>query len=157
MSQRRDDTLYSKLQKELELSTFLNKGVLQSNEEQKIRIIELEKQNKALLIAEGQLSTTEDELEAVRKELKDLQDTARKSQRSWQNDMQVEVKAREKAEDERDEWKRRFEMLRAGFEIQRKAFEEADDIASGEEPERPNTRKVRQILQLFCSTLIVSS
>ncbi len=55
------------LKSELELSTFLNKGVLQSNSEYKLRIVELERENSVLRVAESRLARTEDRLEVAEK------------------------------------------------------------------------------------------
>jgi len=65
----RDLAEISRLSSELELSTFLNKGVLQTNSEYKLRIVELERENAVLRVAESRLARTEDRLEAVEKKL----------------------------------------------------------------------------------------
>ncbi|CAK9782363.1 unnamed protein product [Cutaneotrichosporon oleaginosum] len=59
----------SKLQKELELSGFLNKGVLSTNKEQKARIAELEDENAVLRTTESKLAELEDKYEAQEKRL----------------------------------------------------------------------------------------
>ena len=60
------------LTSELELSTFLNKGILQSNSEYKLRITELERENAVLRAAERRLTATEDALESADKRCRDL-------------------------------------------------------------------------------------
>ena len=61
----------AKLQSDLEYSAFLNKGVLQTNAEYKIRIAELEAENKALRRSERQLTRVEDEMESAQKLLQE--------------------------------------------------------------------------------------
>ena len=61
------------LQNEIELSTFLNKGVLQTNSEYKLKIVELERENAVLRVAESRLSRTEDRLEILEKRLREAQ------------------------------------------------------------------------------------
>ncbi|KAK6909445.1 hypothetical protein I203_103463 [Kwoniella mangroviensis CBS 8507] len=63
----------SSLKHELELATFLNKGILQTNTEYKLRIAELESENEILSKAESKLSKTEDELEVTQKQYRTLQ------------------------------------------------------------------------------------
>lgn len=55
--------LVTKLENELELSKFLNKGVLQTNLEYKARIADLEYENDVLRKAESRLAATEEDLE----------------------------------------------------------------------------------------------
>lgn len=55
--------LVQKLESELELSKFLNKGVLQTNLEYKARIADLEYENDVLRKAESRLAATEEDLE----------------------------------------------------------------------------------------------
>ncbi|WWD03618.1 hypothetical protein V865_001673 [Kwoniella europaea PYCC6329] len=63
----------SSLKHELELATFLNKGILQTNTEYKLRIAELESENIILSKAESKLSEIEDELEDTQKQYRTLQ------------------------------------------------------------------------------------
>ncbi|WWC71977.1 uncharacterized protein I206_105936 [Kwoniella pini CBS 10737] len=62
----------STIKHELELATFLNKGILQTNTEYKLRIAELENENLILSKAESKLSTIEDELEETKKSFNKL-------------------------------------------------------------------------------------
>jgi chromosome segregation ATPase len=60
------------LEGELELSSFLNKGVLQTNTEHKLRIAELEAENEILRSTESKLAAAEDELEDTRLSIQEL-------------------------------------------------------------------------------------
>ena len=97
MARPKDRDLASKistLSAELELATFLNKGVLQTNSEYKVRIVELERENAVLRVAESRLARTEDRLAVAEKQL------------------------RERAESEALEWNRMIsevEVLREGL------------------------------------------
>ena len=102
-------TELSTLRNELELSTFLNKGVLQSNQEQKLRITELEAENEVLRKAEKKLSTTEDSLEQLHKRCKEID-----------RERGVFLREKKKLEGqveslcvERDGWKARFEGVKS--------------------------------------------
>ncbi|WWD19597.1 hypothetical protein CI109_104059 [Kwoniella shandongensis] len=79
---------------ELELATFLNKGILQTNTEYKLRIAELESENLILRKAESRLAKTEDRLEVAQKRVEELE---------------VDM---EDLERERDEWEARYWSLR---------------------------------------------
>ena len=67
------DVDISAIREELELSTFLNKGVLQSNSELKLRIVELERENRTLRLAESALASAEDRLETAEKRVRQLE------------------------------------------------------------------------------------
>lgn len=64
----------STVESELELSTFLNKGILAANSEHKLRIAELEAENEVLRTAESKLASMEDELERQREKYEGLAD-----------------------------------------------------------------------------------
>lgn len=91
-------TQISTLKSELELSTFLNKGVLQTNSEYKLRIVELERENTVLRVAESRLSRTEDRLDAAEKRV------------------EKEEGERRRVEEESESWKRRWERLNRKLE-----------------------------------------
>ena len=95
----------STLKNELQLSTFLNKGILQTNTEHTLRIAELEHENEVLRSAERRLASTEDVLEDVERHVKELE----RERRDWR------VTLRE-IEKERDEWKARCERLTRTWE-----------------------------------------
>ncbi|KAL1412720.1 hypothetical protein Q8F55_000467 [Vanrija albida] len=99
------------LRNELELSTFLNKGVLQSNAEHKLRIAELEAENGALRAAESRLAATEDALEAAEARLTALEEAKRRLGERRDAALSREVGLRRAAEGERDAWRRHCEAL----------------------------------------------
>jgi len=103
------ETRLTSVQSELELSTFLNKGVLQTNSELKLRIVELERENDVLRTAESRLAQTEDELEVCERRLKEREE-------ELLEEVEREREEREKAEDERDAWRGRVERLREWYE-----------------------------------------
>ena len=74
-------TQISQLKSELELSAFLNKGVLQTNSEYKLRIVELERENAVLRVAESRLARTEDRLEAAEEKVREGEARAREGSR----------------------------------------------------------------------------
>ena len=95
MSRKALEVQLSEAQRELELSTFLNKGVLQSNSEFKLRIAELEQENTVLRKAESRLAKTEDRAEAAEKRVKELVQQLRDKQEEWAEVMRLEAKSRE--------------------------------------------------------------
>jgi hypothetical protein len=82
-------------QRELELSTFLNKGVLQSNSEFKLRIAELEQENSVLRVAESRLARTEDKAELAERRAKEVLEEMRDKEAEWESAVRVEVEVRE--------------------------------------------------------------
>ena len=112
----------STLTSELELSTFLNKGVLQTNSEYKIRIVELERENAVLRIAESRLARTEDRLEAAEKRLREMD----KAEREWEEEMQKELGLREVVERESDVWREKYERLKEGWDGTRSFMERVE-------------------------------
>ncbi|KAK8853180.1 hypothetical protein IAR55_003882 [Kwoniella newhampshirensis] len=115
MSRQTITTLESQLSStnhELELATFLNKGILQTNTEYKLRIAELESENIILRKAESRLAKTEDQLELFEKRLEELE----AEKEGWQEDMDEEIRRREGLERERDEWEARYWSLRDRLE-----------------------------------------
>jgi chromosome segregation ATPase len=107
-------TRISTLTTELELNTFLNKGILQTNSEHKIRIAELEQENAILRAAESRLAKTEDMLEDVQKKCKALE-----------VDIRRERLERERVETERNEWKGKFAKGRKVWEAVKSGMDEA--------------------------------
>ena len=106
MTRPKDRDLFSQvsaLSAELELATFLNKGVLLSNSEYKVRIVELERENAVLRVAESRLARTEDRLAVAEKQL------------------------RERAESEELEWNR----MVLGTEVLRESLERANRRLEG--------------------------
>ena len=108
----------SSLHSELELSTFLNKGILQANQEQKIRIVELERENAVLRVAESTLARTEDALEVAEKALRERDE----ERTDWEEEVNKEENEREKAEKERDMWKFRYEKMKDGWQVLQKGM-----------------------------------
>lgn len=109
------------LSHELEMYTFVNKGVLQSNNEYKLRIAELERENAVLSTAERNLTATEDALEACERALKDLE----KERDALAFRLKREEIARKGAERERDIWKGWFEDLEGAWGVADKAMKGA--------------------------------
>lgn len=103
------------LRNELELSTFLNKGVLQSNSEYKLRIAELESENAVLRKAESRLADTEDELESAQKRIRQLESTLRAAEERRAAAIAREQDARVAAECERDRFRAKHDTLRAAL------------------------------------------
>lgn len=64
----------ARLESELELSKFLNKGVLQTNIEYKARIVDLEYENDVLRKAESRLASTEEQLEQAQARAEKLEE-----------------------------------------------------------------------------------
>ncbi|ORY33480.1 hypothetical protein BCR39DRAFT_303308 [Naematelia encephala] len=97
----------SSLKSELELSAFLNKGVLQTNSENKLRIAELQRENAVLRTAEARLSRTEDALETARAQLARHE----ASIQDLEDELKGEASARSVIERERDEWRNKFKRV----------------------------------------------
>ncbi|ORX40622.1 hypothetical protein BD324DRAFT_12054 [Kockovaella imperatae] len=132
----RDEVI--QLRTELEYSAFLNKGVLQTNAEHKVRIAELESENQSLRRSEKQLSRVEDELEDAQKALKEWESAAM----TWERDRQklkealkVAKQAAEVLEAEKLDWINRFANLSEAFaafiDNIDKARQEAASIQAG--------------------------
>jgi hypothetical protein len=85
-------------QRELELSTFLNKGVLQSNSEFKLRVAELEQENAVLRVAESRLARTEDKVELAERRAKSIAEELRDKEVEWSGRVRAEIEAREALE-----------------------------------------------------------
>lgn len=108
------------LRNELELSTFLNKGVLQSNSEYKLRIAELEAENTVLRKAESQLASTEDALEASEEQVKALNEDLKVADSLCAALVTREQDARAKAEEDGTYWRQRYnDLLAASSQAQR--------------------------------------
>ncbi|WOO82003.1 uncharacterized protein LOC62_04G005506 [Vanrija pseudolonga] len=118
------------LRSELELSTFLNKGVLQSNAEHKLRIAELEAENATLRTAESKLAATEDALEAAEQRVAGLEEAKRRLGERREAALAREVDLRRAAEEERDVWKARFVALASAADRARLLLDVA--VAGGE-------------------------
>jgi len=99
----------STLTQELELSTFLNKGILTTNSEHKVRIAELETENAALRAAERRLTATEDALEEAEKKCRAYE----RERIAWEREVEKERQARVGVEKELEEAKGRLEDLDA--------------------------------------------
>ncbi|WVQ73031.1 hypothetical protein IAR50_002594 [Cryptococcus sp. DSM 104548] len=100
---------------ELELATFLNKGILQTNTEHKLRIAELESENSILRTAEGKLGDTEDLLEEREKEMDELRGEVERSEEQRERmeaEVEKERELRGRAERERDKAVRELEKER---------------------------------------------
>lgn len=116
MSRQQERDLHiqiSTLKSELELSTFLNKGVLQTNSEYKLRIVELERENAVLRVAESRLARTEDRLEAA-------------EQRA-----EKEGRERTRLEEEREEWRKQRDLSGWQAKSWRGALERANSKLEG--------------------------
>lgn len=135
----------SKARNELELSTFLNKGVLQTNSEQKLRIAELEVENAALRKAESLLANTEEErddalqrvtelqatiqdlderLRGAEDEIADFEERARQGDKAVARLGSLERSLR-RASDAAEGWKVKFETLLAAVNASQRIFAEA--------------------------------
>jgi chromosome segregation ATPase len=99
------------LRTELELSTFLNKGILQSNAELKARIAELEAENAALRSSESQLSRTEDALEVAEKRVHRAELSAAAAERRYTDELGRVVGEQAAAERDAEAWRRKYEEL----------------------------------------------
>lgn len=126
----------AKAQHELELSTFLNKGILQSNAEYKLRIAELEKQNILLRAAEKRLSSTEDALETCEQRLK----TAEMERNAAVKEARRIAERVAGLEQERDGWKARFEAVR---EYWKSLLRGMDDVLDVQPPQHASGSIVR--------------
>ncbi|KAK1922144.1 hypothetical protein DB88DRAFT_497334 [Papiliotrema laurentii] len=126
----------AKAQHELELSTFLNKGILQSNAEYKLRIAELEKQNILLRAAEKRLSSTEDALETCEQRLK----TAEMERNAAVREARRIAERVAGLEQERDGWKARFEAVR---EYWKSLLRGMDDVLDVQPPQHASGSSVR--------------
>jgi DNA repair exonuclease SbcCD ATPase subunit len=112
-------TQISTLTQELELSTFLNKGILTTNSEHKVRIAELETENAALRAAERRLTATEDALEEAEKKCR-----AHERERIlWEREVEKERQGRVGVEKELEEVKGRLEDLEAYWRGMRDGFD----------------------------------
>ena len=90
-----------RLNSDLEHLQFFNKGVLQTNDEYKITIAELRKENDALRAAESQLSEVEERLEETEKALAEREVERRewaKERKVLRDEVRKETALREKAE-----------------------------------------------------------
>ncbi|KIR29329.1 hypothetical protein I307_05995 [Cryptococcus deuterogattii 99/473] len=111
---------------ELELATFLNKGILQTNTEYKLRIAELESENIILRKAESRLAGTEDALEDAEKRIKVLEEerdvweeeleTAKENMESAKRDKDAAIRERDHERNQRELWEERFWELRGSLE-----------------------------------------
>jgi septal ring factor EnvC (AmiA/AmiB activator) len=99
---------------ELELGTYLNKGILQTNNEHKLRIAELERENAMLSMAEQKLASTEDALEEAERRLKELEE----EQEDWEKRLSG-------LENERDDWKARCEVMAKAWKSASETFDQA--------------------------------
>lgn len=102
----------SALRHELELSTFLNKGLLQNSSELKVRITELERENKVLRRAESKLAEVEDQLDAAQRRVAQLEaEVEDRDKEMDERAAEVEEKIRD-ALSAREGMKRENELLR---------------------------------------------
>lgn len=136
------------LRNELELSTFLNKGVLQSNAEHKLRIAELEAENATLRTAESKLAATEDALEAAEQRIADLEEAKRRLAERREAALAREVGLRRAAEEERDVWKGRFAALAGAAERARGLLDIAVTAEAG--PSTPMSAPPPVSLGFWC-------
>ena len=94
-----------RLNSDFEHLQFFNKGVLQTNDEHKITIAELRKENDALRVAEHQLSEVEEKLEEKEKALAEWKVERRewaKERKMLRDEVRKERALREKAEGKLD-------------------------------------------------------
>lgn len=116
----------SSLNNELELSTLLNKGALQDNKELKLRVLELERENTALRVAESKLARTEDRLEEVERLIKEKDQELRRVI----SELQEEKNARWKVESEELGWKERWERVMGLMEGERQRVESEEGMGT---------------------------
>ncbi|WVR07719.1 hypothetical protein IAU60_004761 [Kwoniella sp. DSM 27419] len=115
---------------ELQLAIFLNKGILQSNTEQSLRITELEAENAILRKAESRLSKTEDKLEEAEKELSE----AIAAQEELVREQNGLLHDRMKVEGVAKSWESRYWNLKRTIEAALAQDAELDQVA-GRDPE----------------------
>lgn len=144
-------TKVNSLTHELELSTFLNKGILQSNNEYKLRIAELERENAVLRTAERTLTATEDALELSEKRVRELE----REKSSWEGRFRREEEARRAVERERDGLKGWSDGIIGAWGVAAKAMQDAlvHPVQEKEEEER---RRASVRLVAFNIQLIVA-
>ncbi|TYJ57100.1 hypothetical protein B9479_002201 [Cryptococcus floricola] len=112
---------------ELELATFLNKGILQTNTEYKLRIGELESENAILRTAEGKLGDMEDLLEEREKEMEELRaevERGEEQRERMEADVGQAIERRETVDKERDEAVRELYEERRGREYWERRYAE---------------------------------
>jgi len=120
-------TQISTLTSELELSTFLNKGILQSNSEYKLRITELERENAVLRAAERRLTATEDALESADKRCRELG----KEVGMLERELDREREGRKRWEKGEEAWRGRWEGLKGVWGALSQGVEECLRDGSG--------------------------
>ncbi|WRT70269.1 uncharacterized protein IL334_007264 [Kwoniella shivajii] len=92
---------------ELELATFLNKGILQTNTEYKLRIAELEAENLILRKAESRLSRTEDKLEKSERDLEKVLS----EKIDHENEKDGLIKEKNRLKKEKEDWEHKYWSL----------------------------------------------
>lgn len=138
--EKRAEAKLAKLQQELELSAFLNKGILQSNQEYKVRIAELEAENGVLRTCESKLAALEDaysEQEKIVRRSEDAVAGAKRRAEMAKREVGEEVERRAHAEAEAKRWRGKYERLRAAVAQAQSLFEDAE---AGEPTPRPSSR-----------------
>lgn len=130
------------LESELELSAFLNKGILQTNTEYKAKITQLEAENELLRSAEARLTRTEEKLEDAERKLRQTKRDLEEKEKAWR----LKERQRRAREDERgrmvaevelesQEWQRKFVRLAKTLEGFRGVLDSAvRDAQGGGEP-----------------------
>lgn len=125
----------AKLQQELELSAFLNKGVLSSNQEQKIRIAELEAENAVLRTCESKLASLEDAFEKQEKRTSRAEAALAEAKRRLAA-AKGGGEARARAEADGARWRVKYERLSAAVAQATSLFEDAENDALVSSPRR---------------------
>lgn len=97
---------------EINLLTFLNKGILQSNAEQKLRIAELEQENKVLNNVETRLAEKEDQLEAAQDKMRSDREKVRSKMKEYEGLLYQERAERAKEREGREKAEKELQSLR---------------------------------------------
>lgn len=134
---KRTEATISKLQQELELSAFLNKGVLSSNQEQKVRIAELEGENAVLRTTESKLAALEDAYAEQEKRMQRAEGALADARRRAASHLTALKGAQEgctRAEADAARWRGKYQRLAAAVAQATSLFEDAE--AADPEPAR---------------------
>ncbi|OCF38338.1 hypothetical protein I317_07896 [Kwoniella heveanensis CBS 569] len=132
----------SSITHELELATFLNKGILQTNTEYKLRVAELESENAMLQKAETRLSKTEDRLEEAERRLR----TFVVEREDWEVEKQRESAEKDKLAQERDAWEKKYWALRIRIQDALSADDSQEEEGMATRP--PPKTQQRQLASL---------